>query len=193
MQTLRRWHHQGAPIWNAQAPPPKVRKYDRLPVTGTAWTDLWIVSSQLDKTWTHYVDSRTVFCTGPQGGCWLPHEQTGNARFGAWLAVQPHGQAKAYLLRLTGCALACEGRLETLSGSLRGLWLQVRRLHGHSHSEMQCQLVIGDEVPDRLHEEIDVKYQVERMVSAGDRVDGKNAKRAGRSLAELAGVGPHAH
>jgi hypothetical protein len=193
MSEPRRWHGQAAPIWGATPPPPRVRKYERLRVIACKPLDLFILNEQLEETWTHFVDDRTVFCTGPHEGCWLDHSTTGNARYGAWLAVQPFGSRDAFLLRLTGTAVTIELRLRELKGHLRGQHLQVWRKHGTEKSEMQCRLMPTPQMPDWLHNAIDVRYCVERMVKADDRPDGRNKPKWGhiRAAAEAQQSGQH--
>lgn len=191
MTAPRRWHGQAAPVWTASPPPPRVRKYERLRVIGSTPMDLYILSAQLDQTWTHYTDDRTVFCTGPDTGCVFDHSTTGNARYGAWLAVQPFKTNDTYLLRLTSVAVTIEPRLLTLQGHLRGQHLRVWRKHGHEKSEMQCRLMPTPLAPDFLRPEIDVRFCVERMISADDRADGKNRAKWGhfRAASEAARAG----
>jgi hypothetical protein len=164
-----RWQRQAAPIWDAQPPPPRTRKYELLRVVGTAPVEVVILNNQLEETWTHYVDRRTVFCTGPHADCWLNHAEVGRPRYGAWLAVRELRNRKTQLLRLTSVAVSVEPRLRSIRGYLRGQKLQVWRVGGYEGSEMHCRLVDDVVEPAVLLPSPDVRFCVERMLAADDR------------------------
>lgn len=169
-----RWQRQTAPIWGAVPPPPRLRKYPLVEVVGTQATELVIISDHLEETWTHFVDGRTVFCSGPEKGCWLDHALCGKPRYGAWLAVLLKKIRVTHLVRLTSVAVAVEPRLRERRGQLRGLALDVWRIGAFKGSEMNAK--IGELVPEALllPPPPDVRFCVERMLEAKDRAKHPN-------------------
>ena len=166
---VHRWKGQSAPIWGAVPPPPRVRKYERLKIVSRTPTTLIILSDQVEETYTHYVDSRTVFCTGPLEGCWVDHKLHGGPRYGAWLCVELPGITRPYLLRLTAVAVSVDARIREEAGRLRGRYLQVWRVHGHEKSEMAVRVLDERVDGDAISPCPDIRFNVERMLSADDR------------------------
>jgi hypothetical protein len=191
MHTPRRWQRQAAPLWDATPPPPRVKKYETLRVTSSTPLDLLIVNDRLEETWTHYVDSRTTFCSGPRSGCWLPHEGTGKPRYGAWLAVQTAKVNVTYLLRLTAVAVTTDDRLRQLAGQLRGMQLRVWRIHNYESAEMHCKLMVDAARIEPKLPSPDVRYCVERMIEADDRPKGANAGKWGSARAGFEASAAH--
>ena len=179
MPSIRRFPSGCAPVWGATPPPPRVRKYDRLHVYDTKIVRVVILSDRLAETWTHYVDKRTTFCTGPHGGCWIDHAAVGKPRYHAFLAVQLPQLPVTQLLDLTSTAVHCEAKLRLLDGDLRGRCLEVWRLRNYERAEMNCRLVEKEPRRTDLHPCPDVAFLVERMIRAEDRADDRNKASRG--------------
>jgi len=169
MSAPRRWTGGTAPRWSATPPTPRVKKYERLKIFVAAGETVVVVSSKLEECLTHFVDSRTVPCTGEQGKCWLDHCLVGNPRYAGWLAVKLPTASKVYLLSLTPVAVAIEPRLREPDRDLRGLTLRVWRLGNSERTELHAALKL--EVPRvaDLPQEPDLRFCLERMWGAKDR------------------------
>jgi hypothetical protein len=156
-----------------------MRKYELLHVPNTKIVAVRIVNSRLEEIGTHFVDRRTVPCTGPDGACQFDHRLVGGPRYGGWLSVVFDGKRKTHLLRLTAVAVATEARLRDPKLDLRGLLLNVWRLEGFERSEMQARLFPVDRKVDDLPPAIDLRQAVERMLGAEDRPPEKPAASRG--------------
>ena len=164
-----RWTGGPAPLWSCPPPPPRVKKYDRLKIGVGPATEVVIVSSRLEETRTHYVDARTVPCTGDVETCWVDHRDHGAPRYSAWLAVKFPKINPVWLLSLTPVAIAIEPRLRQQDLDLAGLTLKVWRIGGHERSEMHALLLVdGQRVPN-LPTAPDIRFCLQRMWAAEDR------------------------
>lgn len=188
-----RWRRQSAPIWGATPPSPRVRKYPTLRVISRDPVQVVILNDQVEETWTHFADGRTVFCTGPDHGCWLDHVAVGKPRYGAWLAVKLLKTRTTHLLRLTAIAVSVEPRLREFRGRLRGLGLSLWRIGGHEASEMHCRLeLVQHDQAGQLVPAPDVRFCVEHMLEASDRPNGaRTGKWRPLSDAHAANGGGH--
>jgi hypothetical protein len=176
MSTPRRWRAQSAHIWDRTPHSPRTIHYERIVPLSRERLHVTILNEQLEETWTHFIDGRTVFCTGtidPVTGqvrdCWLAHQETGRERYGGWLAVLLRGSYKPHLLRLTSVAVSVEARLRQSRGLLRGRHLEVWRLYDSKGAPMHCRLLDQVTDPAELVPPPDVRYQVAHMIAAEDR------------------------
>jgi hypothetical protein len=169
MSAPRRWTGGPAPQWSATPPPPKVKKFERLKILTGKGETLVIVSNRLEETLTHFVDSRTVPCTGEQGVCWLDHRDVGNGRYAGWLAVKFSNASKVWLVSLTPVAVATEKRLRDPNLDLRGLTIRLSRSGNHERTEMHARLLMDLPRVDVEVDPPDLRYCVERMWAAEDR------------------------
>lgn len=169
MSGVRRWTGGPAPLWSCPPPPPRVKKYERLLIGPGPGQSLVIVSSALEETRTHFVDRRTVPCTGDQGQCWLDHAQVGKPRYSGWLAVKFPTIRRVYLLPLTPVAVAKEPRLRDRAFDLAGLTLKVSREGNHDRSEMTAGLLLDVPRVTDLPQCPDVRFCLQRMWAAEDR------------------------
>lgn len=170
MSSPRRWTGGATPLWSVTPPPPKVKKYDRLKIATGKGETLVIVSSGLQACLTHFVDKRTVPCTGEQDTCWLDHRDVGKPRYAGWLAVQIPNAGRVYLLSLTPVAVSVEPRLQEKDRVLRGLTIRVWRSGNNERTEMHCKLQLDVPRVVELPVEPDLRYCIERMWAAEDRV-----------------------
>jgi hypothetical protein len=180
VNTPKRWDGRARPRWDYLPPAPKVRKYDRVRVLPGKPQRYVIVSTCVEEIGTHFVDLRTVPCTGEQGACWLDHSQVGKPRYTAWLAVKSLPTHRVYLLPLTAVAVSVEPRLRDSSLNLRGITISVWRTGLTERSEMHAKLHAEIERVDVTSECPDVRFCVERLLEASDRHDNKNRAARGQ-------------
>lgn len=175
-----RWTGGPAPLWSCTPPPPRVKKYERFKVDPGPGQQLVIVSGHLEETRTHFVDQRTVPCTGDDGTCWVDHRAVGNPRYCGWLAVKLPRVSRVYLLSLTPVAVAIEPRVRDASRDLAGLTLKVWRVGNHDRSEMHAALQLDVPRVAELPPTPDIRFCLERMWAAEDRPVSKARPVAGR-------------
>jgi hypothetical protein len=193
MSSPRRWTGGVAPLWSVTPPPPRVKKYERLPILPGPGVSVVIVSSRIEETRTHYVDSRTVPCTGDDDQCWLDHRQVGNPRYCGWLAVALPKFTKVWLLSLTKVTVAVESRLRNEALDLRGLTIKVWRTGNHERSELHAALQLDTPRAEKVPECPDVRFCVERMLAGADRAktpEGKGLGVFGRAFSAGKAVKP---
>lgn len=159
----------GGPNWVTAPPPRRFRRIPQVRVVSKEPMEFIIVSDQLTELDTHFVDGRTVYCTGDVNTCPHSHAVHGDRRYYAWLAVQRDERGELLLLRLTGPAVDAEPALRTPGESLRGKRLHVWRVKGWEGSEMRCYLLPEAPLDCRLREAPDMRAYVRHMIEATDR------------------------
>lgn len=169
----------GQPNWVTSPPARRFRRLPQLRVVSKEPLEVIIVSDGLTELDTHFVDGRTVYCTGDVNTCPHPHATHGDRRYYAWLAVQLDERSDLHLLRLTGPAVEAEPALRSPGQSLRGLRLHVWRTKGWEGSEMRCYLLPEVALDCRLCEAPDMRSYVRHLIEADNRPAHRRETRIG--------------
>jgi hypothetical protein len=172
-----RWSRAKRARWGV-APPLLATPYWSRFTVESADAELFIIlSHHVEETATHFIDGRTVGCTGEQGVCWIDHVLHGGGRYECWLAVFSPKFKRNYIINLTKVAVAQEPRLRLADEDLRGLTLSVsRRYHGR-RAPMRCNLRGDPRHAGNLDPAPDLRVLVERLWAAEDRADSRNRSR----------------
>lgn len=150
-----------------RAPRPKRPAVRILKIVPQVMHRVVILSRQIEQIWTHHIDGRTRPCTGESGKCRYDHEKT-SLRWQGWFCVQRVNVHEQRLMWITPTAVDSEPRLIQPGLVLRGMQLEVGRLHDSGNSPIWCKLNTDTDMA-RLAPDVDVLVQVHRMFDAPPR------------------------